>query len=462
MKKSFLTAAILLAMGAPAFGADLVEVYKQAQQSDPQLAAATAAHGAALEAKPQARAAILPKLSASAAKSQVSAENNDAGTSDDYGTTSYSVSLLQPLYHHDYFVQLGQANTRIAQANAEYAAAKQGLIVRTSSAYFNKLAAEDNLRFAQAEKAAIEQQLRQTQQRFDVGLTAITDVREAQARYDAAVAQEIAAQNQLDLTNEQLRELTGEEYARLNVLGDVPLVTPEPADINAWVNTALAQNLSLLSAQAQAETAQKEISRRRAAGFPTLDLTASVNHSDADSDAVPSFNYDNDNTVVGLQVSWPFYQGGLVSSRTREAEQLYNQAKAGLDAQRRATVRQTRDAYLGVQAGMSQVEALKQALTSAETALEATTVGYEVGTRTAVDVLDAQRQTFLAQRNYASARYNYVLSILRLKQAAGTLSETDLQQVNGWLAAPPTPAPTEPPAEAPAAAPVPEAPAAQP
>jgi outer membrane protein len=424
----------MLAFGGPAVAADLLDVYQRAQVADPQIAAAAAAHGAALQARPQARALLMPKLSIGGTYSQASTDTDTdvpgAQSGEvDTDTTDYNLNLIQPIYHHDYYVQLRQADASIAQADANYTAARQDLIVRTASAYFGVLAAEDNLRFAESQRTAFEQQLRQTRQRFEVGLTAITDVREAQARYDLAVSQEITARNQLTTAGEQLRELTGEDYEYLEKLGEVPLVVPEPADVERWVSTAMDQNLQLLATEAASRFAREEISRQRAARYPTLDLTASVGRTERETD----FSTEVDNSVVGINLNFPFYQGGLISARSRQAEYLYQQALAQLDQQRRATVRQTRDAYNGVQAGISQVEALRQAVVSAQTALDATQAGYEVGTRTAVDVLDAQQQLYSAQSEYASARYNYVLSTLQLKQAAGTLAPEDVRLVNAWL-----------------------------
>jgi outer membrane protein len=286
----------------------------------------------------------------------------------------------------------------------------------------------DNLRFAQAEREAIEQQLRQTRQRFEVGLTAITDVHEAQARYDLAVSEEIQAKNLLDTALEQLRELTGRTFEEFAKLDGVPLAVPEPTDIDAWVNTALKQNLELLAADAQVEVARQESRRQRFQRYPTLDLEATYGHSEN-----PVFRQDTEDKIISLQLNFPFYQGGLISSRTREAEQLYNQALALLEQQRRATTRQTRDAYLNVTSGIAQVRATRQALESTRTALEATQAGFEVGTRTAVDVLNSQREVYRAERDFARARYDYLLSTLQLKQAAGMLSEEDLQKVNALL-----------------------------
>lgn len=431
------TAAGLLLAGTAVHAEDLLTTYRQALESDPQLRAAEAGYRAAREARPQSRSALLPQISLNADYThhetdiQDSAVGGSTGSSD-YDSNGYSLSLRQSLYHHDYYVQLRQADAVIAQAEAQFAGVRQSVILRVAEAYFNLLAAQDNLDFAQAEKRAIAQQLRQTQQRFEVGLNAITDVHEAQARYDASVAQEIAAENQLNSAHEVLRELTGRGYEALVPLDEeMPLLSPEPNDIDAWVKTSQEQNLQLLAAEAAVRAAREETNRRRAGHYPTFDLVASHGYSDTmDS---PTFGTERTDTTIGLQMSLPLYSGGLTSSRTREAEYLYNQAQDTLERQRRASVRQTRDAYLGVIAGISQVKAFRQALSSARTALQATQAGFEVGTRTAVDVLDSQRELYRAQRDYARSRYDYVLASLRLRQAAGTLSEADVNQVNRWL-----------------------------
>lgn len=414
--------------------ADLLEVYRVALENDPQLQAAQAQYRAALEAKPQAVGQFLPKLNIAGSRTRVESDYNDSfrpeliGTTQTYTAADYSLNLLQPIYHQDYFAQLKQADARVAQAEAEFGSVQQQEIVQVSQAYFLVLGAMDNLRFAQAEREAIEQQLRQTRQRFEVGLTAITDVHEAQARYDLAISQEIQAKNLLDTAIEQLRELTGRTFDEFAKLNGVPLAVPEPTDIDAWVNMALKQNLELLAADAQLEVARQESRRQRFQRYPTVDLQASYGHSEN-----PTFNQDTDDKIISLQLNFPFYQGGLISSRSREAEQLYNQALALLEQQRRATTRQTRDAYLNVTSGIAQVRASQQALQSTRTALDATQAGFEVGTRTAVDVLNSQQEVYRAERDYARARYDYILATLQLKQAAGTLSEEDLKQINALL-----------------------------
>ncbi len=427
--KLLLAAALVLPQAALA--SDLLGVYHQALESDPQLRAAEAAHRAAMEIRPQSRSALLPQVNLSAERNTIDSDITGLGNRN-YDTNGYTLSLVQSIYHHDTYVQLRQADAGIAQADAELRAAGHGLILRVAEAYFNLLAAEDNLEFAEAEKRAISQQLRQTKQRFEVGLSAITDVHEAQASHDLAVAQEIAAQNQLEIAREVLRELTGNEPDGTAPLsGEMALVGPEPADIDQWVETALQQNLGLLATEASVNAAREEVKRRQSGHYPSLDLVASRRYSDT-RDA-PSFGNESTTNTIGLQLNVPLYSGGRTSATVREAGHRLTQALEGLDQQRRATVRQTRSAYLGVIAGISRVKALKQSLSSTQTALEATQAGFEVGTRTVVDVLNSQRLVYLARRDYARARYDYLLATLSLKQAAGTLDVADLESINRWF-----------------------------
>lgn len=423
---------------AAAQAEDLLDIYRQALENDPQLRAAAAANRAAQETRAQSRAALLPQLNLSANythNSQDVIESNSATTptgEESYISKGYTLSLNQSIYHHDYYVQLRQTDANIARADAEYEAARQGTILRVAEAYFNLLAAQDNLATAEASKRAISQQLRQTQQRFEVGLSAITDVHEAQAGYDAAVAAELAAKNELDVARENLRAIIGRDPVAPATLKDqVPLLNPEPADITQWTKSAREQNLSLLAAEAAARVAAEEMNRRQAGHYPTLDLVAS--HSKSDSTDYDNYGSETDTNRIGLQLSVPLYSGGLTTAQTREARALYAQATENLEQQRRSTIRDTRSAYLAVTTGISQVKARQQALSSAQTALEATQAGFEVGTRTAVDVLNAQQVRFQAQSEFYRARYDYILATLQLKQAAGSLSEEDLAKVNNWL-----------------------------
>lgn len=444
LPRSLLTLAMLAAT-AVAHGDDLLDVYTQAAESNPQIKAAAAAHRAALEARPQSLAQFLPQVSAGSSVARVHQEVADTqgGLQDStttYNTRGYSLNLVQSVYHQDYYVQLRQADSIIAQADAAYGAAEQDLIVRSATLYFLALGARDNQSFAHAERDAIARQLEQAKQRFEVGLIAITDVQEAQARYDLAVAQAINADNLVESSDEAVRELTGAEHETLKALGETfPLLTPEPNDMGQWVDASLQQNLELSAAQAALRIAQDEVSRRRAGHLPTLDLVGSHVFQDYGSGTFASRGTfggsENTDSAVTLQLNVPLYTGGLISSRTREAVQLQEQSREQLEQTRRATERQSRDAFRSVTASISTVTALKQAVASNQVALEAAEAGNEVGTRTLVDVLDAQSNLYRAKRDYARERYDYLLSTLRLKRAAGTLAPKDLELVNSYLTA---------------------------
>ncbi|WJW75260.1 TolC family outer membrane protein [Thiohalobacter sp. IOR34] len=429
-----LALAIGLALGsAGAPGADLLQVYRQAREQDPGLRAAAAARQAALEARPQARALLLPSLGFQGKASRNSYDKRNSDEKTAYSTNqTYTLALTQPLYRYDRIVQLRQADSQIAQAEAEYSAAEQELMLKVAERYFDVLAAVDDLRFARADKDAIHRQLEQAQQRFEVGLIAITDVQEAQARFDLATSQVILAENRLDSAREALREITGALDETLQPLGEgLELVAPQPQAMDAWVERALEGNLGLAATRAAVEAARKEVRRQYAGHYPTLDLTASYTYQDANFGGV--FPLERNDGSIGVELNIPIYQGGLVSSRTRQANHLLQQARDQLEAQRRSTTRQTRDAYRGVVSGIAQVRAMEQALKSTETALRAAETGFEVGTRTIVDVLNAQQERYRAERDLARARYDYLLNTLRLKQAAGSLSPQDIEQVNRWL-----------------------------
>ena len=417
---------------------NLTQIYKLSLQNDPQFQAAAAEQKAIEETRSQSLAPLLPQLNLTAHTTDNSQEVKSSSSSlftvgkSDYDTSGYTLSLKQAIYHHDYYVQLRQADAQVAQAAANYRTAEQDLIVRVAERYFQFLGALDNLAFARAEKRAISQQLNQTKQRFKVGLTAITDVHEAQARYDQAVAQTINAENLLAVTRENLRELTGQAHNQLSPLNEQsPLIPPDPQDLDRWVETALQQSAPLIVAEKAMDIALEEINRNRAGHYPTLDLVADKTYTDTTGGSFGA--RETDDVTVSLQLNIPLYSGGLVSSQTREAAFRHQQARQQYELQRRTTERLTRSSYLNVIANISQVQAFKQALASSRTALEATQAGFEVGTRTAVDVLDSQRELFRAERDYAQSRYTYILETFRLKQAAGILTENDLKQVNTWL-----------------------------
>lgn len=423
---------LILASGAGAV--DLVEVYQLAAENDPQLKAAEAGRMAELEAKPQARALLLPNISANANTTDNWQKRQNSqffpSAEENFNSHGYTLSITQPIYHHDYLVGLRQADAQIAKAEADYLAARQDLILRASESYFNVLAAIDALEFARAEKSAVSRQLEQAKQRFEVGLIAITDVHEAQARHDLTVSQEIVAENQLANSREALREVTGQYHIEIAGVADtMPLIKPDPENVEQWLLKAGEYNASLAAARATMDSAREEINRQRAGHYPTLDIVARRDNSVSNS----STGSDTDTRSLSLQLNVPLYQGGLVSSKKRAAEYQHDQARYTLEQTRRSVDRQTRDAYLGVIAGIAQVLALKQAVVSNEKALEATDAGFEVGTRTIVDVLVSQQELFRARRDFARSRYDYILNSLRLKQAAGILSPTDVQAIKGWL-----------------------------
>jgi len=417
------------------YAADLSQVFNQAVDNDPAYLGAGAANRAAQEANPQARAALLPNASfqASATTNEQDVRQASVGAlgTTGFGSSNLLLSITQPIYRKDLFIRLDQAKDQIRQADVTYASARQDLMIRVAQRYFDVLSAKDELEFARASKEAIYQQLQQSRQRFEVGLIAITDVEEAQAGFDLAVAAEIAAVNQVDNARESLREVIGRYEEKLAPLGkEIPLVVPDPDDIEAWTQTALEKNLSLQVANMAVDVAFAEIQRIRAGHLPTVDLVGAHDRTDAGSRLSTT---ETRTTSLSLQLNVPIYQGGLIMSQTRQARHLHRQAVDELERERRSAQRQTRNAFLGVRSGISRVKALIQAEVSTQSALDAIEAGFEVGTRTSVDVLNAQRELFRARRDLAAARYAYILDILRLKQAAGTLSETDVEQISGWL-----------------------------
>ena len=424
---------LLATLAFPVFADDLLSVYQSALANDPQFRAAQSEYKAQLESKSQSSSQLYPSISLSANYTDNDEKiENSSTTRYKYTSKGYNLSLVQPLYRQANFVGLSQANALVAQAQATLDSAKQDLILRVATRYFAVLAAEDDLSFAMAERTAIQQQLVQTQQRYKVGLIAITDVQEAQARFDQAVARAIVAENAVAISRESLREITAADVGQLAPLSNThPLLSPNPADINQWVSKALSQNSLLTSAKASVEVAREEVSKQRAGHFPSLDLVA--NHSYGNYGGGQFGKRDVEDNTVSLQLNVPLFQGGLVSSLTRAASFRLQEAKEKLEQQTRATEKQTRNSYLSVIANISQVTALKQALASSQVALKATQAGFEVGTRTTVDVLDSQRELYRAQRDYIRARHGYILSTLLLKKAAGTLKDEDVRLINAWL-----------------------------
>jgi outer membrane protein len=427
-----LMCSLIIPLPRTAAADDLLSVYELALQSDPEYQAAIAAHQAALEVAPQSLAALLPSIGISGLVSRDRYDPRGSGDTSYATNKTYSVGLRQAIYQRASLLQLEQADSSIAQANAQLAAAQQDLLLRVATRYFLVLGAQDNLEFVQADKEAIERTLEQAQKRFEVGLAAITDTLEAQARYDIAVSDEINAEKLLDDAREALRELTGELPVEPEILqADIPLLKPEPADLDQWVTAATDQNPVLLAAIAAAQVAKQEIQIQNSGHYPSLDMTADYSYRDNQFGGFTSL--ERNDSAIGLELTVPIYQGGLITSRTRQSRYSYTQAQEEQEKARRSTERSARDTYRGVISGISKVEALREAVVSNEKAVEAAEAGFQVGTRAIVDVLDAQRELLRARRDYARSRYDYLLDTLRLKQAAGTLTETDLALINNWL-----------------------------
>jgi outer membrane protein len=469
-RKSFLLAcgvAAALFGNAAARSENLIEVYQDAVRSDPIVREAEARRAAALELKPQARALLLPQVDI---QGQYATRDSDGETifnqrfdPDDDPTTdnaivlpvpnkqssdsdfwNYTAGITQSLFRWDQWQALKRADAEVAVAEATYRAAQQNLLVRVSRAYFDVLAAEDTLAAAEATFEALTRQLEQAEKRFEVGLIAVTDVQESRAAHDNATAGVIAAKRALATAQEALRELTGENYqALVKPAEDMPLDQPKPAIEQEWVDLALQNNLDVVAARLGTEVASGNVKVARAGHYPTLELFAQRN--EFDSDATQTNNgltgpADASQTqdTIGVQLVVPIYSGGATQSRVREQVHLHRAAREKLEGAMRSAERETRDAYLGVIAEKARVAALRQAVKSSQTALEATEAGFEVGTRTTVDVLDARRRLFEAQRDYARSRYDYLINIVRLESATGGLKQDDLDAINGFLTDPTT------------------------
>jgi len=452
-KKLLMTAALFIT--APAFAVDLIGIHDLAVKSDPQLQAAAYRREATSENERQAWSNLLPTLSGGVTRNWGDAETNvseinlpDSGsipaftTKSDIDTESYRLDLRQSLYAQSNYENLDIARSQVSQAEAVYQISYQNFLVRVAGGYFNVLTAQDGVIFAEAEEKALQRQFEQAEQRFEVGLTAVTDVHESRAQYDNARARAIVSENNLADAKQVLYELTGQYFDDIDPLQEVlPLVRPLPDNAQEWVDMAMLYNPVVISAHKGVEIADASVRLQRSGHYPTLDLVGSVsqftnNKSALRSDAgeiLATTDVTSDDMRIGLQLTVPIYQGGVVSSRTRQARSTLNAVNEDLDREQRSVVRQTNNAYRAVIAGIEQVAAFKQAMVSAEAALEATQAGFEVGTRTIVDVLIAQQRYYSAQRENSMARHTYVVDHLRLKAAAGLLAEEDLQKINNIL-----------------------------
>jgi outer membrane protein len=467
MNRASAFALVVLVFSGAAEPKDLVGVFEDAVTSDPVIRQADANRLAAREARPQAWAAVLPQLNATAALTG----DHNSGTQPFFGTNpngtpfvvaapatadtttrQWGVNLRQNVFSWSNWVALKAAAKEVAQAEATYQAAEQQLILRVSQAYFNVLAAEAGLEANQTSLEAISRQLDQANKRFEVGLIAITDVEDAKAARDTAAAAVIAAKRTLATSEDQLQEITGQKYDRLAKPGpDMPLRSPEPADQGRWVEISLQQNLSLISSRLSADIARDNVRAAFGGHLPTLDVVAGRSYQNQgvnESFAGQPFGYDTyfNERQLGLQFTLPLFSGGATQSKVRQTQYQWIAAKEAVVQSSRATERQARDAYLGVISGIARVQALRQAVESNHTAVRATEAGYDVGTRTSVDVLNARRLLVQAETDYANSRYDYIVSVLQLRLAAGNLDRAQLTEINNWLT---VPAPTSPAVQTP-------------
>lgn len=432
----------LLACGAlqTASAADLTQIYQQARMNDAQFAASQQQYKALRQNIPIARSSLLPQvnLSANIARNRlhyngvVSSGTAVPNASKYYNSNGYTLSLSQTVFNDAYWAGLKQADKSVDAAQANLDAAKQNLILRTAEAYFNVLSAQDQLRYSKAQQRAIRRQLDQAKKRYEVGLVPATDVKQARASYDLARAQTIKAKSALDTAREALTVITGEQPESLAPLaGKLPLVMPKPKNMQSWVKAALSQNLALVAARFNAEAASANVSKQRAGYYPTLNLVASHSYSDTGDGAPQSGKITSD--AIALQLNVPLFTGLRVSAQTDQAQYKYMQSRKELKGLRRQTLSQTRSAYLNVLSSISQVEALRQAVVSNESAVKSTEAGFKVGTKTSLAVLTALSDLYQAQSEYSQARYTYLINTLRLKQLAGILTTSDLRHINAYL-----------------------------
>ncbi|MEL0167845.1 MAG: TolC family outer membrane protein [Pseudomonadaceae bacterium] len=432
-----LTVALLLAgvSAQAAANTDLMTIYQQAVLNSADLAAAEADAMARQEALPQARSQLLPNIGVAAGASRQDLDIDNVG-GDEYSNHYYQASLTQPLFRADRWFNYQAAKSVSQQAQLEFSATQQNLILEVSQAYFNVLRASDNLATAKAEEKAFSRQLEQARERFDVGLSARTDVLEAQAGYDSARAARLTAETNLDVSYQALTRLTNQDYDSLfGISHELPILPPMPASMQQWVETAAEQNLTLQASRYAIDSAEDSLRSSKAGYAPVVDafVRYSNDNGGASIASAGQASVDTELTSFGVELSMPLFTGGLTTSRVRESTYRLTQAEQGSESQRRRVVESTRNLYRTVTSSVEEVAARRQAIVSAKAALDATQTGYEVGTRNVVDVLEAQRNLFRTVRDYNTVRYNYIINNLSLKQAAGTLSPQDLQDLSQWL-----------------------------
>ena len=424
-----------------AAAADLLSIYREAQTADAVYAAARATYIAGQEKLPQGLSGLLPAVTV-----QANTQYNDrdisfrppapglVGGNSKYNSNSMTVTATQPLFRYQNWVTYEQSKTQVSQAEATFLQANQDLILRVAQAYFDVLLAENNVTLAAAQKTAFAEQFAQAKRNFEVGTATITDANDAQARHDLAVSQEIAAQNDLEIKKQALRQILGRTAPEIARIGKGFVAQlPAPNNMDMWVDNGTASSLQVRIAQANADIAAQEVTKNRGGHLPTLDAVATYNDAGQGAGFQIGPGYDTTIRYIGVQLAVPLYQGGFVNSKVREAIANQDKAKQDLENTKRTVALSTRTAFLGVTSGAAQIKALETALASSQSSLDSTRLGQEVGVRTQVDVLNATQQLISARRDYAQAIYTYAINVLKLKAAAGTLSDEDLAYVNQWL-----------------------------
>ncbi|MBW4936464.1 TolC family outer membrane protein [Marinobacter sp. F4206] len=438
MKKRLLSGFIGLLVAQPTLAMDLVETYEKALSYDSGIAAAQASFEAQQAASDVTRSVLLPQIGAFGEANYLDIDGPNQDNS--YEELNYGVQLTQPLFQADAWFRYDASQFQTDSARAQYNLAQQQLILDVATAYFNVLRARDTVTTALAAEAAIQRQYEQAQERFDVGLIAITEVYEARASYDDTRSRRIVAENQLNIAREQVARLTGQYEEDLeNLRQNFPLSRPEPMDPSAWETSALEQNWSIQSALYDLNVSEANLKAAKAGHYPTLDLNASYGKSNTDGlengGSSPFQQLDGTTTqgVIGLTLNVPLYTGGGTQAGVRQQRSLVTVAQQSLNTVRRDVRVNTRSLFLTVNNNIETSSALEQTIVSRRSALDATRAGYEVGTRNIVEVLEAERAYYVALRDYANSRYDYVINTLQLKQAAGILSPQDLIVLNNWL-----------------------------
>jgi len=442
MPRSCLPLSLAVALSSvPARAADLLQIYRDALANDATYASARATRDAGLESLPQGLAPILPTVNATAFtqdnRNNISFRGAAPDSQRQGNSNGFTVTLTQPLFNWQNIQAYKEAGFKAAQAEATFGQATQDLIVRVAQAYFDVLASQDSLAFIQGQKVAISEQLAQAKRNFEVGTSTITDTHEAQARFDLATSQEIAAQSDLEIKKRTLQQIVGKFPERLEPLKpNIELNPPKPNSMEDWATAAASQGYPVRAQEATLEIAVREIERTRAGHLPTLNIVGSTGSSSSSISTSTSINNnasDATSSAISLQLAIPLYAGGNVSSLVRQAVANREKAQQDLEGARRTAALSARQSYVGVTNGMAQVKALEAALVSSRSALDSNKLGYEVGVRINIDVLNAQQQVFSTLRDLSRARYDTILNGLRLKAASGTLGEADVEEVNRLL-----------------------------